>query len=160
MQDSAPVTDGEAALSLGRMETSIGFLLRLSQISTFAEVYRLDPGNDMSLSERTVLQVIEANPHARQGAIADALRIKWPHMTKLVRGLELRGLVTREVPPADRRSVYLSLTERGEALVAGLGPRMARNDIESLPMLDADERTEMVRLLRKVAGLPPLETKA
>lgn len=163
--DDAPEAGAEAAqaearadgaLSFGALEDSASFMLRLAQLAAFAGVFALDAHDDLRLSERTVLEMIAANPGVRQGAIADVLRIKWPHMTRLVRGLEDRGLVRRDVPPNDRRSVYLRLTPAGARMLEGLRPRLRTNDAGAMAMLDAAERAELIRLCRKVAGLPPL----
>lgn len=143
------------ALSFGELEGSASFLLRLAQLAAFAAVFAQDPHDDLSLAERTVLEMIAANPGVRQGSIADVLRIKWPHMTRLVRGLEERGLVERYIPPQDRRAVHLRLTPRGMDMLAALRPRMRANDEAAMAALDADERAELIALCRKVAGLPP-----
>ena len=144
--------EGHRLLSFGELDHSASFLLRIAQLASYAAVYAADPDLPLSLPELTVLAAIEASPDARQGEIADALRIKWPHMTKLVRGLELRGLVERYVPEEDRRSVFLRLTAAGAALRDEMAPRMRAVDEAAVGMLSPEERQLFIRLLRKVAG--------
>ncbi|UUP16686.1 MarR family winged helix-turn-helix transcriptional regulator [Nitratireductor thuwali] len=145
-----------AAIDLGDLERSASFLLRIAQLAAYEAIFAIAPNMPLKLSEQTLLQVIEDNPDARQGAIADVLHIKWSHMTKFVRSMEMRGLVERYVPPNDRRSVLLRLTEEGRAQLREIRPRMRKLDAEAMSMLTAQEHRQLVGLLRKVAGRPPL----
>jgi DNA-binding MarR family transcriptional regulator len=146
--------------SFGELDRSASFLLRIAQLASYEAVFAADPDMPLTLPEVTVLSAIEANPEARQGEIADALRIKWPHMTKLVRGLESRGLVERYVPEGDRRSLFLRLTAAGIALRDEMAPRMRAVDEAAMAMLSAGERAQLLALLRKVAGWePPAEAR-
>jgi DNA-binding MarR family transcriptional regulator len=52
--------------------------------------------------EFSVLWVIHVNPGVRQGVLAQTLRIKRAHMTKMIRSFEERGLVARTIPEDDR----------------------------------------------------------
>lgn len=155
-----PAGGGLTGLSHGELDGSVGFLLRLAQLTAFERLFALEAERgedlDLSLAERSILLMLAANDAPRQGELADALHLRWPLMTKLVRGLESRGLVAREVPPNDRRSVTLRLTPEAETLVARMQPRLAELDRDSLDMIDAAERAQLIHLLRKVAGLAPL----
>lgn len=152
MMDTAP--DACAALSLGDMEESVSFMLRMAELAAFEAVSALGAEAGLSLPEQTVIVTVAANPDARQGAVADTLRIRWPNMTKLVSRLEERGLIVRAASPGDRRAVRLRLTPQGDALAETLKARLVRHDHEALPMLESAEREQLVRLLRKVAGWP------
>jgi DNA-binding MarR family transcriptional regulator len=77
----------------------------------FERFFALEWPKDLRISEFTVLMAVSRNPGIRQGVLADLLKIKWPNMTKLVRGLEDRGLIERRIPSNNRRSVVLWLTE-------------------------------------------------
>lgn len=52
------------------------------------------------------------------GELAAAERIQPPSMTRIVSGLEERGLVAREPAPNDRRLVIVRLADEGKALLA------------------------------------------
>jgi DNA-binding MarR family transcriptional regulator len=73
-------------------------------------------------------------------------------MTKLMRGLEDSGLVTRISPRSDLRSVELTLTREGEALAAKAKARMKGHGDRATPMLSSDERKLLIGLLKKVTG--------
>jgi DNA-binding MarR family transcriptional regulator len=65
--------------------------------------------------------------------------------------------VHRFVPESDRRSVHLRLTAAGAQALEALRPKVRANDAAAMAMLDAAERADLIRLCRKVAGLPPAE---
>lgn len=55
-----------------------------------------------------------------QRVLADALKVTARAVTGLVDALVAQGLVTREAHPTDRRATLVTLTARGETLVAQL----------------------------------------
>ncbi|WP_309083010.1 MarR family transcriptional regulator [Chelativorans sp.] len=148
--------DGKAGLSFGPFERSVGFLLRIAQLTVFERTFAELQRRDVKIGEFTILLAISENPGVRQGVIADVLKIKWPNMTKLVRSLEERGLVERFVPPHDRRSVELRVTAAGRELVDAFVPLMQDADQRALAMLSDEEYVQFQLLLRKAAGWPPL----
>jgi DNA-binding MarR family transcriptional regulator len=154
--EAAALPAGKAAVSLGELEHQAAFLLRIAQLAAFERFFALLGDSPFSSAELTVLVAIERNPGIRQGEIADVLKIKWPNMTKLVRAMESRGLVERHIPPHDRRSVVLRITEAGRAAIAQSSPAMGRADREAMSMLDDAEHAQLMMLSRKIAGWPPV----
>jgi DNA-binding MarR family transcriptional regulator len=144
------------AITFGPMEKSIGFLLRIAQLTvseaTFAELNR----RDAPIGEFTILLSVDLNPGIRQGVLADRLRIKWSNMTKLVRSLEERGMIVRQVPPDDRRAIALRTTAKGQAQVESHRASVLGAIERSVPTLNEQEKQILLGLLRKVAGWPPL----
>ena len=145
---------GMADISLGDLEKSGGFLLRIAQLSAFERFFTVFGESEIRISEFTVLLALSENPGIRQGVLADVLKIKWPNMTKLVRALEERGLVARHVPHDDRRSVVLSVTEAGRRQIDASADKMYRSDRAALSMLDDEEHAQLIALSRKIAGWP------
>lgn len=145
---------GKADVSLGSLETSGGFLLRIAQLSAFERFFGVFGESEIRISEFTVLLALSENPGIRQGVLADVLKIKWSNMTKLVRALEQRGLIARHIPHDDRRSVVLSVTEAGRRQIDASADKMYRSDREALSMLSDEEHDQLIRLSRKIAGWP------
>lgn len=143
------------AVSLGALEHSAGFVLRIAQLTVFEHFFAVFGQSELKISEFTVLFAIAENPGIRQGVLADVLKIKWPNMTKLVRALEDRGLIERQIPHNDRRSVHLRATEEGHRQIAAEKDRMYRSDRLALSMLDDEEHALLLKLSRKIAGWPP-----
>lgn len=145
-------------ISFGEFEHSAGFILRIAQLASFEALFALLVDDGFKIGEFTILLSIAENPNVRQGMLADVLQIKWSNMTKLVRSLEARELVERIIPPNDRRSVRLGLTDKGREIMEMCRPRMIEADRQALGMLDDSEYRQLSSLLRKVAGwseVPP-----
>ncbi|POF30904.1 MarR family winged helix-turn-helix transcriptional regulator [Roseibium marinum] len=142
-------------LNFGSQEQAAGFVLRIAQLAAFERFFALFPAHDIKISEYSVLVGIALNPGVRQGVLADFLKIKWSNMTKLVRTLEDRTLIGRRVPKNDRRSVELYVTEEGHKLIDSVSQDMETSDRKAFQMLSDDEHTQLLVLLRKVAGWPP-----
>jgi DNA-binding MarR family transcriptional regulator len=146
--------EAKALVSLGELEQSAGFVMRIAQLTAFERFFEALGHSDIRISEFTVLIAIARNPGVRQGVIADVLKIKWSNMTKVVRALEERGFVERHIPPTDRRSVILRVTEKGSREIERWSRAMYRSDREALSMLDDREHEQLLTLSRKIAGWP------
>ncbi|MFZ2100408.1 MAG: MarR family winged helix-turn-helix transcriptional regulator, partial [Oricola sp.] len=109
--------------------------------------YGLRPG------EFSTLLVIANNPRIRQGVLAQKLRIKPAHMTKLIRAFEERGHVERVIPDHDRRSVELCLTEAGRDFIARHRLQFAAHEAKLPSSLTLAETDTLKRLLRKYVGI-------
>jgi DNA-binding MarR family transcriptional regulator len=136
-------------VDLGELSGSLGFLLRLAQLQIFEDFFKALSKYDLKPGEFSVLHVLALNPAQRQGAIAKILRIKPAHMTKVIARLETSGFLTRTIPDDDRRSVKLSLTQKGDDFV-----RNHRNEFmgyfnRDQERLSDDELGELVALLKK-----------
>ena len=148
---------GKADVSLGDLEKSGGFLLRIAQLSAFERFFVVFGESEIRISEFTVLLALSENPGIRQGVLADVLKIKWSNMTKLVRALEERGLIARHVPHDDRRSVVLSVTDAGRQQIDASAEKMYRSDRAALSMLSDEEHAQLITLSRKIAGWPEVK---
>lgn len=82
---------------------------------------------------------------ARQ--VADLLGRSRAAVSKTLNRLERRGMITREVNAADRRSAVVRLTSEGERVVDVLFPRQLAIEAELLEGLDDTERAKIVDAL-------------
>ncbi|MEX0957115.1 MAG: MarR family transcriptional regulator [Rhizobiaceae bacterium] len=152
-----PAVAGKDAVSLGALERSAGLVMRIAQLTVFDHFFAVFGQSEIKISEFTVLYAIAENPGIRQGVLADVLKIKWPNMTKLVRALEEHGHIERHIPPNDRRSVHLRVTQKGRKQIAASEEKMYRSDRLALAMLDDEEHDQLLRLTRKIAGWPSVQ---
>ncbi len=112
----------------------IGLLLRLLDLHVTRLAADRLADIDVSPAEMSVLGTIDAAPGLRASAVAAALMIKPPNLTKLVNGLEARAFVRRTVSREDERAVALDLTPKGKRAVA-FGQQLTR-DIERVLLAD------------------------
>lgn len=75
---------------------------------------RLRPIEQSSARMEAMSAIMNAEGPNAQIDIAKRLRIEGPTMTRMVDSLSADGLVERRQAPHDRRTNFLSLTERGE----------------------------------------------
>ena len=152
MNVAGPAYD-EETVDLGEITGSLGFLLRMAQLKAFDFFFRTLDGENLRPGEFTVLWVINLNPGLRQGTFARRLKIKPAHMTKLVARMVDQGLVHREIPKDDRRSVRLSLTEGGSAFVARYREKFLHLHLAERSDLTVEESATLIHLLKRYAGI-------
>jgi DNA-binding MarR family transcriptional regulator len=106
---------------------------------------------DMSvtLTQLSAMATLQKHGAMSAGELATCERVQPPSMTKVLANLEERGLVRREVHPADRRQAIIAITAEGIALLDS--ERRSRDAwlSQRLAALSADERA----LLQRVAPL-------
>ncbi|QIA27521.1 MarR family transcriptional regulator [Thermaerobacter sp. PB12/4term] len=100
-----PVTPQECARLVTEMVPRVMRLIR-------AEMRRHQPGR-LSVPQFRTLVFLDRHPGASLSAVAEHLGVSRPTASALVGRLVQRGLVTREVDPAERRRVVLRLTPAG-----------------------------------------------
>lgn len=151
--DAAVTEPGtEETVDMRDLAESIGFLTRLAQVRTYETFFEDLGAHGLRPGEFSTLLMISRNPGIRQGVLAQTLRIKPAHMTKLIRAFEDRGLVDRTIPDNDRRSVQLSLTPAGREFIDEHRPAFARHEINLRSTLSASELRTLKQLLRKYVG--------
>ena len=149
---SEALAETDEVLSLGELEKSIGFLLRISQLRSYERFYAAFAESDLRPGEFSVLWVIRRNPGVRQGLVAETLGIKPAQMTKMIRRIEDQGRIRRVIPDDDRRSVRLFLTEDGEAFTSAHREKFfGQDDYHRHGMAEKDAR-ELARLLQNYSG--------
>lgn len=129
---------------------AIGRIMRLSRlVSTGLKDYFAEHG--METWEFDVLAALRRSDRpliAKE--LAAGLMIGPAALTNRLDRLVARGLVTRETVPGDRRSLHISLTDEGRDLVDGVVEGHVRNLRKMLSGLDARDREELNRLLRRL----------
>ena len=109
-------------------------------------------GSPFSLTEVRVLYEIAHEAQPTAGGIAQALGVDTGYLSRLLRGLRQRGLVSARATPQDGRRRCLALTARGRRAFATLDARATR---EVLGMLRGLTPPQEERLL---ASLDTVET--
>jgi len=106
-----------------------------------------------SLAEVRVLYEIAHQERPTAKSIASTLQLDRGYLSRLLRGLRQRGLVTARAEEHDRRERRLSLTARGRK---AFGTLNARATDEIAAMLHGLSRTEQHDLLRSIGTIESL----
>jgi DNA-binding MarR family transcriptional regulator len=105
-------------------------------------------------SEIRVLFIIkrseEYTHQIKVSEISKYLHVTSPTVTQLLKGLELRGLIERKVDATDRRSVGITLTEKGEQLTQKARENVLASFTDLVEYLGKEESQQLAELLSRV----------
>ena len=106
-----------------------------------------------SLAAIRTLAALDSHGPRRVTDLAALEQVTQPSMSALVGRLESQQLVTRSADAADARSVIVSITEAGRAVLADVVERRNRLLAERLAELPAADRDAVSRALPVLASL-------
>jgi DNA-binding MarR family transcriptional regulator len=104
---------------------------------------------DMSvtLTQLSAMATLQKRGPMSAGELANCERVQPPSMTKVLANLEERGLVRRDVHPADRRQAIIAITAEGVELLDS--ERRSRDAwlSKQLATLSSEERAVLQRVI-------------
>src|SRR5918999_2994793 len=121
----------------GDAATELADRLHSAAIHLLRRLRREDARTGLSGPRLSALSVVVFAGPLTLGELAAAEQVRPPTMTRLVRALEARGLVTREPDERDGRVVRLRATAKGRSLMAQGRARRGRGLGEGLSSPDA-----------------------
>lgn len=110
-------------------------------------------GSNITPVQASILLVIASQPGIDQRTLAKTIALDKATTGNVIARLLKRGLITRTVPPSDRRARALYLTSTGKRLNIKLGGVTRRARTRLLDGLTDNEVKVLVRLLRKVSAV-------
>ena len=119
------------------------YLQMKRQVSAQATPLGLSPG------QPKVLEFLAQQGEHEQKDIADYCEIEPATVGSLLLRMETAGLVTRRNRPHNRRSLYVSLTPKGEELAGILQGIFQEAEGQITANLTEEEEKDLVRLLAK-----------
>ena len=108
------------------------------------------PG-ELTLPQYHLLEALRETPELPVGELADHAGVAPPTATRMLDCLARDGFVERRHSESDRRSVLVSLTERGEAAVENAHEVIETWRREVFERLKPEEREPAARLLARLA---------
>jgi len=148
---TATTVDG---IDFGPAAGFAGFMARMAQVQIYEAFYRDFHDRKITTGQIGILIAVGRNPGIRQGALAEALRIKRSNMAKVVRVLEHDGMLEKRTQARDQRALELRLTRKGRAIVERMVPEIAVSDRAATAMLSERERATLLTLLARIVGYP------
>lgn len=133
----------------GLLPGLLGYRLRLAQQAVFRDFG--ESVSDLPPGRVGILLIIEANPGVTQTRLAQAVGLDRSTLVGVLDALEARGLVERR-RGKDRRTNGLLLTRAGRARVTELKRRIRVHERRVAARLTAEEKTQLLALLSKLAG--------
>jgi DNA-binding MarR family transcriptional regulator len=132
----------------GEILDTVPLLMRQmrAQIRTFG-------ARNLTLVEFRSLAFVARTDGATLSGLTDHIGLSMPSMSKIVDSLVKQKLMRRDISPADRRCMSLSLTERGRSLHLAARAHTKQYLVGQLAMLGAVQRESVavaLRLLREL----------
>src|SRR5689334_14532748 len=112
---------------------------------------------DLTPARFALLNVIASRSGANQQELGSALGIDRTTMVSLVDQLESAGLATRRPSATDRRAREIAITPKGRRLLKRARGLIAQVEDEVLAGLSAQERDDLLALLRRALGSAPAQ---
>lgn len=145
-----PLTGGNAALDkLNEALIAIRRILR----ATDSHAKELGRVTNLTTSQLLVLQSIADAGEMTVGEIATEVKLAQASVTSLVDRLQAAGLVKRTRGAADKRKVFVSVTDEGYALLERAPMALHDRFSARFGALDDWEQTMLVAVLQRVAGM-------
>lgn len=82
--------------------------------------------------------------------ISKSLHVTSPTITQLIKSLQAQGLVERSIDPADRRVVYIKLTEKGNNITREAADAFLSSLNGLIAYLGEEQSNQLAELLTKV----------
>ena len=117
--------------------------------SVSARVHAVLP-DGLTVTQFGVLEAIHHIGPLCQSELAEKLLKSGGNLTLVVDNLEKAGYVARERDPADRRFVVVKLTDKGQAFIAALFPKVVANVTREMAALSSTELSDFGRLCKKI----------
>jgi MarR family transcriptional regulator, organic hydroperoxide resistance regulator len=110
------------------VDNAIGFWIHRVYQATRNEMFRVfrEVGEDVTPEQWAVLIRLWERDGRTQSELSDATFRDRPTMSRILDGMQERGLLEREVDPSDSRVRIVRLTRRGKALQKKLVPIVQR----------------------------------
>ena len=132
--------------------------LHSSAIHLLRKLRREDERSGLNAPRLSALSVIVFGGPLSLGDLAAAEQVRPPTMTRIVNALETQMLVTKQRDPADARSVRLTATNKGKALLIEGRKRRVNALARQIASLTAEDRrslSEASRILAEVIRAIP-----
>ncbi|BBO78492.1 MarR family transcriptional regulator [Desulfosarcina widdelii] len=134
------------------METGAHIRLVLGRAAKAIE--RIDRGSiagtGITVSDFSILEALLHKGPLPINTIGEKVLLTSGSMTAAANRLEEKGLIKRIQDPSDGRCFYLHLTKTGRRLIKEAFDKHARNLEKIVDVLTAEERSELLTLLKKV----------
>jgi DNA-binding MarR family transcriptional regulator len=122
-------------------------------ITRMARRLRQEAGTDLGPSQVAALATVDRHGPFSPSELADIERIKRPTATRIVRHLEVAGLVERIRDPDDGRASILSITSEGRSHLRRLRERKTAYLARRLGDMSAEDRRTLERAAELLEGM-------
>jgi DNA-binding MarR family transcriptional regulator len=127
------------------------YIRRLHQIAVAIFLQETE-AHGLTPVQYAALNKVALTPGVDQRTLARSIGLDTSTTAGVIDRLEARGLMQRHASPQDRRVRLLSLTDEGRGLLQAVEPDMLQAQQRILQPLPAAERSQFMRMLRKLVS--------
>lgn len=151
MQKSGKVKsqDGAETPPAYELDAQVGFLLRIA-MQRHTAIFMSNMTDELTPTQFAVLAKLHEVGPSSQNHLGRLVYLDAATIKGVVDRLALRGLVSTNTDPDDRRRRAVALTEKGSGVVEGAIRVAADVTAKTLRPLSMDEQRTLTRLLRKI----------
>lgn len=134
------------------METGTHIRLVLGRAAKAIERVDRDSIADtgLNVSDFSIMEALLHKGPMPINTIGEKVLLTSGSMTAAANRLEEKGLITRIQDPSDGRCFYLHITKSGRRLITDVFNKHSENLEKTAAVLNSEERSELVRLLKKI----------
>ncbi len=132
-----------------RSDAGLASALRVSLARLNRRLRRQAAAHSLTPTQFATLAAVERHDGISPGELAELEKVQPPSMTRVIAGLEERGLVLRSPHPSDRRQVTVTVTEAARTLLKEERARKEAWLTRQLKELSPEERA----ILRQAAPI-------
>jgi len=140
------------SLDPGLLPELLGYELRRAQIRVFQDFADALGGHDLTPGHFGILVLLSRNPGISQTKLAKAVGVERSTLGEVIEKLDSRGLLDRKPSAADRRSLAVRLSSKGEEFLEQVVPMVRAHEDNIAGDLSAIERATLLDLLGRLAS--------
>lgn len=133
------------------LEIHLGYWLRLVSNEVSGAFARALQERQISVAEWVAMNQLAVRPDLTSARLAAAMGMTHGAVSKVLKKLETKKLVSRTTSPLDSRVQLLSLTGQARRILPSLTELADSNDRHFFAALDFNERASLRQLLQKLA---------
>lgn len=138
--------------NVSTLQSHIGFWMRLVSNSVSQAFAAKLEQTGVTVAEWVVMREMYGEARiTTPSQVAELTHLTRGAVSKLLERLLQKGLITRTESKEDRRYQDIQLTAAGRKLVPQLAALADQNDEEFFSSISASERTQLVKILKKLA---------
>ncbi|KQV36985.1 hypothetical protein ASC96_26540 [Rhizobium sp. Root1204] len=126
-------------------------LLLRGREALLAEYRPIFRGRNLTEQQWRILRFLELISPLDATSLSEKSMILPPSLTRIMRDLEARGLLSRTDNRSGPSRVLLSITEEGRELVKNMAPKIADGLAQAQSKLNRTEQRQLLALLEKLA---------
>lgn len=140
---------------LGVLDELTGYHLRRAFGAFGADFHIAMEGTGLRQVLFAILSIVSSSPGINQSRVGTLLGIKRANMVSLINELIDLGVIVRMEDPRDRRSMSLSVTPAGTALMREGLKKIRAHEERMLAGFTDDEKQLLLELLRRIEARAP-----